>query len=48
MRIDVVSIFPGYLDPLFVTTVGRILLGASVILYGLGWMWMRSIVEIKV
>lgn len=39
---------PGYLDPLFLTTVGRVLLGVSVILYGVGWVWMRSIVEIKV
>lgn len=39
---------PGYMDPLVETTVGRILFGSSVILYGLGYMWMRNIVDIKV
>ncbi|MGJ9411376.1 type II secretion system F family protein [Aeromicrobium sp. CF4.19] len=39
---------PGYLDPLFVTTVGRMLFGASIVLYGIGYVWMRSIVDIKV
>lgn len=39
---------PGYLDPLFVTNVGRLLSGISVILYGIGYVWMRRIVDIKV
>lgn len=39
---------PGYLNPLFVTNIGRLLLGVSVILYGLGYVWMRKIVDIKV
>lgn len=39
---------PGYLDPLFTTTVGRLLLGISAILYTVSWFWMRAIIAIKV
>lgn len=39
---------PGYLDPLFGTTVGQLLLTVSVVLYAVSWVWMRSIVNIKV
>ena len=39
---------PGYMDPLLVTNVGRLLLGVSVVLYGVGYVWMRNIVDIKV
>lgn len=39
---------PGYLDPLFFTTVGQLLLAISIVLYGLSWVWMRSIIAIKV
>jgi tight adherence protein B len=39
---------PGYMNPLVETTIGRILFGSSVILYGLGYLWMKSIVDVKV
>lgn len=39
---------PGYIDPLLLTGVGRLLLGISVVLYGIGFVWMRNIVDIKV
>jgi len=39
---------PGYLDPLFVTTIGRILLALSTILYVVAFFWMRAIVNFKV
>lgn len=39
---------PGYLDPLFTETIGRLLLVLSVILYTISWFWMRAIIAIKV
>lgn len=39
---------PGYLDPMFETTVGRLLLVLTVVLYVAGYGWTRSIVNIKV
>lgn len=39
---------PGYLDPLFTTTIGNLLLLLSGVLYTLSWFWMRAIVAIKV
>jgi tight adherence protein B len=39
---------PGYMDPLFVSGVGRALLVVSVLLYAAGYLWMRKIVDIKV
>ena len=39
---------PGYLDPLFTTTIGNLLLGVSAILYTISWFWMRAIIDIKV
>ena len=39
---------PGYLDPLFTTTIGRLLLLLSGVLYTLSWFWMRAIIAIKV
>lgn len=39
---------PGYLDPLFVTTVGRMLLALSTLLYIVAFFWMRAIVNFKV
>ncbi|MEO6605643.1 MAG: type II secretion system F family protein [Aeromicrobium sp.] len=39
---------PGYLDPLFETTIGNVLLGISAILYTISWFWMRAIINIKV
>lgn len=39
---------PGYLDPLFSTTIGILLLGVSGILYTISWFWMRAIIDIKV
>lgn len=39
---------PGYMDLLFVSGIGRVLLVASVLLYGAGYLWMRKIVDIKV
>lgn len=39
---------PGYLDPMFGTTVGRLLVALTVLLYVAGYSWTRSIVNIKV
>lgn len=39
---------PGYLNPLFGTTAGLMLVALSVVLYTVAWFWMRAIVAIKV
>jgi tight adherence protein B len=39
---------PGYMDPLFKTTIGIMLLIVSGILYTISWFWMRAIIAIKV
>ncbi|MDX6276568.1 MAG: tight adherence protein [Nocardioidaceae bacterium] len=39
---------PGYLDPLFSETIGRLLLVLSGVLYTISWFWMRAIIAIKV
>lgn len=39
---------PGYMDPLFTTTIGILLLILSGILYTISWFWMRAIIAIKV
>lgn len=39
---------PGYLDPLFSTTIGLMLLLLSGVLYTISWFWMRAIIAIKV
>lgn len=39
---------PGYMDPLFSTTIGLMLLGLSAVLYTISWFWMNAIIAIKV
>jgi tight adherence protein B len=39
---------PGYMDPLFNTTLGILLLILSGVLYTISWFWMRAIIAIKV
>lgn len=39
---------PGYLDPLFTTTIGLLLLTLSGVLYTISAFWMRAIIDIKV
>lgn len=39
---------PGYLDPMFNTTVGLMLLALSAVLYTISAFWMRAIIDIKV
>lgn len=39
---------PGYMDPLFKTTIGILLLIVSGILYTISWFWMNAIIAIKV
>ena len=39
---------PGYLNPMFQSTIGRLLLVVSCILYTISWFWMRAIIAIKV
>ncbi len=39
---------PGYIDPLLFTGIGRLLLGISAVLYAIGFVWMRNVVDIKV
>jgi tight adherence protein B len=39
---------PGYLDPMFSTTIGLVLTALSAVLYTISWFWMRAIIDIKV
>lgn len=39
---------PGYLEPLFVTGLGRLLLAGSAVLFAAAYFWMRAIVDIKI
>jgi tight adherence protein B len=38
---------PDYMHPLFTETLGRILLAASAVLYVIGGIWMRKIVNVE-
>lgn len=38
---------PGYMDPMFTSTLGKFLLAGSLVLYVIGGLWMRSIVNVK-
>jgi tight adherence protein B len=38
---------PTYMQPLFGTTLGQVMVGGAGVLAGLGFVWMRKIVEIK-
>lgn len=42
------SVNPGYLDPLFDQTFGRILLGGSLLLMLFGFWWMKKTIEIDI
>lgn len=39
---------PGYLNPLFTTGFGLMLLAGSAVMFTIAWFWMRAIVDIKV
>ena len=39
---------PGYLDPLFSTLIGGVLVVVSVVLYVVAFFWMRAVINIKV
>jgi tight adherence protein B len=39
---------PGYLNPLFQETVGRIMLGAGATLMVAGWIWMQKMIKVDV
>lgn len=39
---------PGYMAPLFEGTIGYVVLGAAVMLFTIGGLWMRAIVNVKV
>ncbi len=39
---------PGYMDPMFNTTIGLMLLALSAVLYTISAFWMRAIIDIKV
>jgi tight adherence protein B len=39
---------PGYLDPLFGTTMGQIMIGAALVLAAIGGVWMKKIIEIEI
>lgn len=41
-------ISPGYLNPLFTTGVGHVLLAGSAVMFVISYFWMRAIVQIKV
>jgi tight adherence protein B len=38
---------PGYMSPMISSPIGRILLGGSLLLYVVGGLWMRAIVNVK-
>ena len=38
---------PGYMSPLFTEPIGRVLLAGSLVLYVVGGLWMRAIVNVK-
>ena len=42
------SVNPGYMDPLFEETIGKILLGGSVVLMLFGFWWMKKTIEIEI
>jgi tight adherence protein B len=39
---------PGYMDPLFEETLGKILLGGSVLLAFFGFWWMKKTIEVDI
>jgi tight adherence protein B len=39
---------PGYMDPLFDETIGKIMLGGSILLAGFGFYWMKKMIEIDI
>lgn len=42
------SVNPGYMDPLFEETIGKVLLGGSVVLMLFGFWWMKKTIEIEI
>jgi tight adherence protein B len=42
------SVNPGYMDPLFDETIGKILLGGSLVLMLFGFWWMKKTIEIDI
>lgn len=41
-------ISPGYIDPLFTTGTGKLLLAGSAVMFVISYFWMRAIVQVKV
>jgi tight adherence protein B len=39
---------PGYMDPLFEETIGKILLGGSILLAFFGFYWMKKTIEVDI
>ena len=39
---------PGYMDPLFEDTIGKIMLGGSILLVLFGFYWMKKTIEIDI
>lgn len=39
---------PGYMDPLFEETIGRIMLFGALILMGVGFIWMKKTIEVEI
>src|SRR5690606_22192523 len=39
---------PGYMDPLFEETMGRIMLFGALILMGVGFVWMKKTIEVEI
>jgi Flp pilus assembly protein TadB len=39
---------PGYINPLFSTTLGNIFLGAGVVMATIGMIWMKKVITINV
>jgi len=38
---------PGYMEPMFTSSLGKVLLAGSLVLYVIGGLWMKSIVNVK-
>jgi tight adherence protein B len=39
---------PGYLEPLYTTTMGQVMIGAALVLAGIGGAWMMKIIRIEI
>ncbi|MEY2399354.1 MAG: tight adherence protein [Actinomycetota bacterium] len=48
LGVAMMVISPGYLNPLFSQTIGKVMLGACGVMMLVGFAWMRKIIEVKI